>query len=50
MGDKYHLLKSLFIVAVISGTVAKPVSAPEFGEIDQTLDVIRDCMAQSPAP
>ncbi len=50
MPDKYHALRSVLIVALLPGMVARVSSSAKPAPADQTLKAIRDCMADSPTP
>ena len=50
MPDKYHALRSVLIAALLPPIVAGKMGSAEPALTEQTLKVIEDCMARSPAP
>ena len=50
MPDKYYALRSVLIVALLPGIIARVTSSAELALTEQTFQTIRDCMVRSPAP
>ncbi|MBC8216861.1 MAG: hypothetical protein H8E73_00195 [Planctomycetes bacterium] len=50
MPDKYHALRIAVVAALLPAIAAAKVDSAGAAVTEQTLEAIRDCMAQSPAP
>jgi len=50
MQDKYHVLRSVLIAALLPAIFAGKMGSAEPALTEQTLQAIEDCMAHSPAP